>query len=318
MGTSLFRHVSIRIELGRMVIVRAKLIPLLGISLLILTLPWNFVPTPLRSVQHYENTVLASPQETLMNGNDLYCAGFISAEPVAYTLRVIGGERTDHSFYSSGDRIYISEGKNQSIEPGQFFQVVRPSSLTITNSEKKFLGYLNQEVGVVRTVSVKEKTAIAEVLFGCEGVKNGDLLTPARRRESPLTRSFRPLDVNYENPGKLIGQIVFANGRQQIVGERSIVDIDLGTRDGVNEGDYFLIVRRQENIRLSSYIAHRASGTAEVTSQTSDGRRVKESRSLPVVVAGELVVIHTEKFASTAMITRQTREVRVGDFVELR
>lgn len=297
---------------------RAKLIPLLGISLLILTLPWSFVPATRHAQPFRTGAAQAAPQETLMNGNDLYCAGFISAEPVSFTLRVIGGERAERRYYASGDRIYISEGKNKGMQPGEFFQVVRPSSQVITNSEKKFLGYLNQEVGVVRTVAVKENTSIAEVLFGCDGIKDGDLLTPAERRESPLARSFRPLDVNYESPGKMIGQIVFANGRQQIVGERSIVDIDLGTRDGVKEGDYFLIVRRQNNMKLQAYVAHRRSGITEVTSQTSDGRRVKESRSLPVLVAGELVVIHTEQNASTAMITRQTREVRVGDFAELR
>lgn len=297
---------------------RAKLIPLLGISLMVLSLPWNFVPNKWQSPAVRMNTAQAAPQETLMNGNDLYCAGFISAEPVAFALRVIGGERADRSFYSTGDRIYLSEGKNKGIASGEFFQVVRPSSQLITNSDKKVLGYLNQELGVVRTVSVKDNTSIAEILFGCDGVKDGDLLTPAHRRESPLSRSYQPLDINYENPGKLIGQIVYANGKQQIVGERNIVDIDLGARDGVKEGDYFLIVKRQENQNLRSYILHRASGTTHVNSQTTDGRVVKEPRSLPVVVVGELVVIRAEKLASTAMITRQTREVRVGDFIELR
>ena len=291
-----------------------NLIALSGIALVALTLPLGFgdTKTPL------SQTAQAAQPQSIASGTDLYCAGYISAEPINTKLQIISGEERTSEVYSPSTRaIYLSQGVKDGVKVGDVYTAVRPKGKFRNEYSKKSLGHLNQEVGVVRVIAAHESTATAEVVFACEDLKKGDRLIPFEKRPAPQVRTYKPLDRYgdiYGKSGALLGQLVAIRHDQATASERSIVHLDLGADDGVKAGDYFTVLTRAEGMTLEKFTSTRSSGAVKVSDEGD--KKSKEMRPLPPRVAGELAVIHVEKKSATAVVTRQVAEIMAGDFVQ--
>ncbi|HZS45904.1 MAG TPA: hypothetical protein VFC63_12440 [Blastocatellia bacterium] len=296
---------------------RINLFSLLGIVLVALTLPLGFGG---HNSKPNQATVAAAPMQGLASGNDLYCAGYISADPVVSKLQIIASDEKSLTMYSEGNKmLYLSQGEKDDVKKGNVYEIVRPEGKFKNEYSKKKLGYMNREVGVIRVVAAQYSTATAEVLFACEDIKNGDLLKPIERRPSPQIRSYQPLDRYNDNTLKnsLLGEIVATRYNVGAAAERSVVHLDLGADDGVKVGDYFTVFSRADGMTEEKFAATRSSGIVKgLTGEDHLGKQVKETRSLPAHVAGEIAVIHVEGKSAVAIVTRQTGEIMVGDFAE--
>ena len=268
------------------------------------------------------NEVVAAPvQQQLASGNDLYCAGFISTDPVDTKLQVIANEDKSLTAYAEGQRVvYLNHGGKDDVKVGDVYVVIRPEGKFKNEFNKKKLGYSNRELGVVKVVAAQYETATAEVVFACEDFRNGDSLKLAERRPTPQIRSYKPLNKYNDNTLKLdavLGQIVDTRYHLGTAVERTIVHLDLGKDDGVNVGDYFTVLSRANGMTEENFKVTRANGIVKgVPGKDTLGKEVKETRSLPATVAGEVVVIHVEGKSAVAFVTRQTKEILLGDFVE--
>jgi hypothetical protein len=298
--------------------VRNNILPLAGIALIALTLPLGFGGHKSTAAS---TEVVAAPVQQLASGNDLYCTGFISAEPVDSKLQLISSEDKTLTAYAEGSRmVYLSNGEKDDVKVGDVYVVIRPEGKFKNEFNKKKLGYSNRELGVVKVVASQYATATAEVVFACEDFKNGDYLKPVERRPTPQIRSYKPLQKYNDNTLKLnavLGQIVDTRYHLGSAVERTIVHLDLGKDDGISVGDYFIVLSRAEGMTEEKFMNTRSNGTVKgVPGKDNLGHEVKQTRSLPSTVAGEVVVIHVEGKSAVAFVTRQTKEIMLGDFVE--
>jgi hypothetical protein len=133
---------------------------------------------------------------------------------------------------------------------------------------------------------------------------------------SPIARqvAFSRLDV--EPSGKPNGYIVYLQDGMNDALAGSMVDVDLGSRDGVKAGDVMMI-----------YLSNKPPRERDVTYDYKWNDRRYQSQQLrdddknllfPRIPIGLVMVISTEEKTSTAKIINAIRDVEVGNLVELR
>jgi hypothetical protein len=169
----------------------------------------------------------------------------------------------------------------------------------------------------VKVLAVQDRTSIAEITESCQDrIEVGFEIEPDHEFLVPAARevTFNRLDV--EPSGKANGYIIHLQDGLDGAVTGSMVDVDLGKRDGVKPGDVMLI-----------YLNNQAPPERDVTYDYKwDNRRHKsqalrdEDRHLlfPRKPIGELMVISASERTSSAKVTYSIRNVIVGSLVELR
>ncbi len=271
-------------------------------------------------------------------GNDLYCAGFIDANPLSKRFQIIGAEEENtRPHLAQGDVVYINAGQSQGVEPNMLFSVVRPLGHFRTpfkgGAERRLLGVYTQELGLLRVIASQETTATARIIFSCSDIQLGDLLHVFEERRAPATDIVQPLPRYSPPSGKRLGRIVLERNQKEMISPRDIVYIDLGAESGVRAGDRFTIFRRYpddaKSVRFNDdNIIVRQSRDFQSDSfkggpfsndhPYEERQKVKNNRQpIPRKVVGELVIISVQSRSATAVVTRTTQEVHPGDWVEL-
>jgi hypothetical protein len=277
-------------------------------------------------------------------GNNLYCAGFVESNSVDTSNRIVGAQEEQEKFtYAQGDNVYINFGANRGAKVGDKFAVIRPRGRVETRwSKKRNLGFYVQEVGNVEIIRVKNDVSVARISYSCENFLLGDLLQPMTTRTSPTFKQRPALDVFGESSGKASGRIFMARDGQEMLGREQIVYIDLGAEDNVKVGDYLTIYRplgagnlfrkspdesvsaRSEGFQSERYRGGKFSNQAPRKSgERAEGRVVttrEAKRGRPEnlrKVVGEMVILNIKGKTATAIITRTTQEIHIGDNVEL-
>ena len=274
------------------------------------------------------------------------CAGFIEQTPRPAAAQIVGAEQeAERRVFGEGDMLYIDAGAQAGVRPGQEFSVLRPRGQFRSKFSRKSgpLGVYTQEVGRVRVLRVRDRVSVAEVTLACNNLLNGDLLRPAPARAVPQARAELSLDRFAEPTGRQTGRIVLARDDHEMVSRDQVVFIDLGAEDGLEVGDYLTIYRPEGHGTIVEYgdeiVANyrggfesdefRGGGFSNQAQRVRDvdgskrGPTVKTPsirRNRPAVprkVVGEVVVIHVEGRAATAVVTRVAREIHVGDAVEV-
>jgi hypothetical protein len=266
--------------------------------------------------------------------SDIYCTGYISELPLTPTLKVVGGEMENHKqHFSEGDMVFLNKGREQGVHSGAVYYIIRPLGEVKHPFTKKKMGTFVRELGLLRVIEVQANTSTAEITLSCDTVEFGDLLKPYEEYLGPESRDARPLPRYSEGTGGTKGRIIMSRNYREYLAANQIVYIDLGTRQGVQPGDYFTIFRRVGNKegvtdvpefkinmdREKGYESDRYRGGDFSISSTRESKSdvIKNRPAVPRKVLGELIVLKVDKGASVALITRTTAEVNIGDFIEL-
>jgi hypothetical protein len=264
---------------------------------------------------------------------DVYCTGFIADAPPRIDLQVIGGEKEHMKLtFAQGDVVFLNKGRQQGINSGAVYYIIRPLGPVKHPFTKKRLGHYVREIGMLRVIEVGDKASTAEILVSCDMVEFGDLLKPYEEYVPPGAREARPLARYGEGSNDNIGQIVMARDYHENLSANQVVYLDLGDRQNVRPGDYFTIYREtgesegftktpKYNVvkkRSKGFESDRYhGGEFSIESRRETQSKVFKSRPpIPRKVVGELVVVKVEKNTSVAIITRTTSEVNIGDYVE--
>jgi hypothetical protein len=264
---------------------------------------------------------------------DLYCSGFVKVAPVPKNLKVIARFDVDTRVVATeADYIYISQGSEDGIMPGNIYQVIRPTKM-MTNpygrtKAERDLGMHYLEIGHVRVTLTQADFSLARVIHTCgDTIEVGDIMLPFEPivlppRERP--RQFSPLMTT--NSG-ISGQVVATKsvllsygssftgpnfqpgvGGQGIgvldrgVGvEGSIVYIDIGENKSVKPGDIFIAYRE-------TMFDHR------LYSVPKEAEKLKSQRT----AIGEMIILKVGERASTALVTYSSDALSLGDPVERR
>ena len=243
--------------------------------------------------------------------SDMYCAGFFSAEPAQEKAALVGGEESENkALFSDRDVVYLNQGTAAGIKAGDELQVVRivkdfakwGTEFAPAKSANRY-GYYYQDMGRVRVLLAQEQAATAEIIFACEEMLVGDLLTAAETRVSPLQRPELTFDKFAAPNNNTSGRIFMSKEFRTQLGSGHIVYVDAGSKQNVQVGDYFRIIRRFNKRTISLF---------------NRGDYVKNQQTFDSVrkVIGQAVVLRAEPNASTVILTRSTEAIAVGDGAE--
>src|SRR5438552_12347506 len=143
---------------------------------------------------------------------DLYCAGFISKQPLPNADFVAGGLQTPNTTkFATGEIVYLAGSGYQS---GAQYTIVRelkdPNRFETFQGQHAAIAAAGQpyaEIGRVRIIDTRSKTAIAQIEFSCDPVNPGDLAVPFVEKAAvsfhPPLRFDRFVPATRKLPGRL-------------------------------------------------------------------------------------------------------------------
>jgi hypothetical protein len=266
---------------------------------------------------------------------DLYCAGFITKQAVPNANFIAGGLQTPNTTKFVNNDIVYMEGSGYQV--GARYTIVRelqdPNKREMFAGQHAALAGAGQpyaEVGRVRVIDTRNRTAVAQVEFACDTITVGDTAIPFA--EKPAISFHAPLRFDRFAPpsGKLTGRIVLAKDFDSVLGTGMKVYMNVGASQGVKVGDYFRAVRSYTadlNDPVDS-LSFRASTTEDTQKRPprieptlmdmnyGKGPLIRV-RDLPQRAVGEIVVLGVTPTTATGMIVFALEDVHVGDGVEL-
>jgi hypothetical protein len=264
---------------------------------------------------------------------DLYCAGFISKQMLPDANFVAGGLQTPTTTkFTRGDMIYL-EGTGYST--GAEYEVVRATrdvnEYEMFPGQKKLLketGQPYEEVGRVKVIDTRSKSAIAQIEYACDGVNPGDTTIPFA--EKPAVTFHAPIRFDrFLPPGNRVsGRIVMGKDFDSELGTGHKIYINVGANQGVKIGDFFRAVRSYQTdlddpVDSLSFKAAIAEDTQLKTPSVDPAMFSKGNgpvihvRDLPRRAVAEIEIIGVTNTTATGMIVFAMEDVHAGDGVEL-
>jgi len=221
---------------------------------------------------------------------DVYCSGWLGGPNERFPGTIASAEKIDNQqAFLTGDIVYLDIGTADGVDAGQEYWVVRPSrSVLRWNSVRDELGRIYETPGRVRVMCAQERSAIAEIVYGCTEVEVGDRLLAFEPIPIPLVRRTRVATLCDAPNGKALGHIVDSKDTVTPLGAGTIVYLDLGEEDGVSAGDFLTVFR----------VAVRVTAVR--------------------TVLGEAAVLMTRAHSAVAILTLSNDVMGVGDEVELK
>ncbi len=264
---------------------------------------------------------------------DLYCAGFISKDRVPDANYVNGGLQTPTSTkFEIGEIVYLAGSGYQA---GQLYSVVRElrdvNEYEIYSGMRKMLasiGHPYGEIGRVRVLDTRSKSAIAQVEFSCDPINPGDVVMPFVQKEPVTFHVPSHFDRFAPANGKLTGRVVLGKDFDTIIGTGMKLYLNVGANQGVKVGDYFRVVRSytsdlHDPVDSLSFKTGLSEDT-QMHSPTFEGNYLTKGKGpnihvadLPRRAVGELVVVGTTPTSASAMVVFALEDVYAGDTVEL-
>ena len=264
---------------------------------------------------------------------DLYCAGFVSKNLVPNANFVAGGLDTPNTTkFGDGELIYLT-GKGY--ELGKQYSVLRaqrdPNRYEVYPGQFTMLKSMGQpyaELGTIRVVDTRNRSAIAHVEMSCGPMMPGDIVAPyVEKPPIPAHAAFR-FDRFMPSTGKSSGRIVMAKDFDTELGTGMKIYLNLGSNQGVKVGDYMRAVRSYEAdlhnpVDSLSFKASNADDTMATPPMTEPGifdhtgGPVIHVADLPRRAIGEIVILSATPTTSTGMIVFALEDVHIGDIVEL-
>ncbi len=115
--------------------------------------------------------------------------------------------------------------------------------------QKKLLketGQPYEEVGRVKIIDTRSKTAIGQIEYSCDGINPGDTAIPFAEKQAVTFHAPIRFDRFLPASSKLSGRIVMGKDFDSELGTGQKVYINVGANQGVKIGDFFRAVRSYE------------------------------------------------------------------------
>jgi hypothetical protein len=203
----------------------------------------------------------------------------------------------EKSMLSTSDRAYARFKGTPPSKLGETYVIYQTLRKIFHPLSGELLGYQTRILGAAVVVARDPKAVTLVISASLDPIERGALLGPWT--EQP----FRPVKARVASVN-LDGRIV--GTRLEVltqIAEQSVVFIDKGKANGVEEGNVFKVMRSGDPYGLPL--------TKEQLSPPNDPK-------LPAEVLGELMVIDVKETTSSALVMKSRRELLVGDLVEMR
>jgi hypothetical protein len=264
---------------------------------------------------------------------DLYCAGFVSKDLLPNANYVAGGLQTPSTTkYANGDIIYLS---GPGFQAGAEYAIVRElrdiNEFEAYHGQRSLLKAMGQpyaDLGRVKILDTRNKTAVARIEFSCDSILPGDTAIPFAEKPKINYRPPARFDRFAPSSGRLAGRIILAKDFDVILGTGAKVYMNIGSNQGVKVGDYFRAVRpytADEHDPVDSISFKASIGEDTQKNRPSYGHHLFMKSSGPTIevadlprrAVGEIVVLGVTPTTATGMITFALEDVHIGDDVQL-
>lgn len=254
--------------------------------------------------QAQETPATSPPTIPAASRSEADCTGFIAYTRVPADIYVSGGaDNFFHSVvrqYGTGDSIFLRASGKTSLAPGTEYALVRPAKALFETSrhsgELRAVGKSGtpyEDVGRAKVTRVTREGAVAEVTFTCGPVYPGDLAGPYQPRPIPEYTPSNQFDRFVPANGNRVGVIIAAKNNAATIATGDIAYLNLGGKAGVKPGQRY-----------------RVFGIPVATGFHSYPETPREN-------LGELVILSTQEKSSVGIVVNSTREIFLGEGVEL-
>jgi hypothetical protein len=253
------------------------------------------------------------------------CSGFIAGNPVPKDIYVFEGADNDfHELireYATGDFVYL-RGDVGGIAVGTEFRLVRPEKvaalpffLHLTGIDENIIppvswapgqralirksGHPYDDAGRVRVIKKTPEAAVAQVVFACGPVLQGDIAVLYQPRPIPEYAAGVPFDRFASPSQKLEGTIIGSPANNSDLGQGDLAYINRGSGDGVQAGQVYRIVHADRGRPIFLY------------------QGLLHFPATPQESVGEAVILSVEQKSAVAVVVASTREIAIGDAVQL-
>lgn len=268
----------------------------------------------------------ANVTERLMpvSRSDVYCAGFITKQPVSRASFVAAGLNSpQQTRFADRDFIFI---KGSNLQPGNLVSIVRevrnPDSSEPYQGTHKLLKDAGQpyfDIGYARITELRAEVAVAQIEFACQSIVPGDLVVPFVERPAIVARESSTVDIFPADKPSVAGKIVAAQDFDQFAVPGGKVYVNIGWEKGVKCGDYYRVTRTYSPRESDKSDA--AAFSSVLTEDTQKNpphlRSGKQYSELPRRVVGEIIILNATPTSATGMVTFALEEMHAGDTVEL-
>lgn len=232
---------------------------------------------------------------------DIYCYGYIGhpqepmpnfissheAVDIKYVPRSPRGVELPGSA-AEGDLVYVSGGVSSGLTPGETYLAIVPGEMVYHPMTGELIGRHYEYAGQVRILCTEDGRSRAMITQSCREIPIGARLKPLPQLPIPIARI--PAMPAWCDPpsGRTTGYIVDSRGWELGASAGNLVQIDLGSNDQLEPGDFLTIFRPSER------------------------------GDQPRQVIGQLGILTTQAETATAVIVDSRKEILVGDQVEIR
>jgi hypothetical protein len=249
--------------------------------------------------------------------DDLRCSGYITEDNKRADLFIAENEEPGYTTVTLGSLVYLNKGKNdQRMTPGATFTIVQREGKVLHPITGRTEGIYAKRLGELRILKVLDDTAIATVTFACDEMRVGDELRAVDLKQVPEgpVPAFERLRV--EPNGKPTGYVIHTKDLAVRVATGDIVQIDLGSEDGVAPGATLTAFAPVVRDRLGHMPDYHFQYQNEVF--TSRDEHWDDNRdAYPSLPVATMVVMTTGEHTATAKVIYSIREFTVGTPVEV-
>lgn len=198
---------------------------------------------------------------------------------------ILGGLFEDREIFALHDLLYLSN-RNGNLKVGDRLYVYRDQGELEEPETGRVLGRWIVIRGVVEVSGVEGEIAQALVVKSFDPIEKEDHLLPYKERPKGIVPGF--------NPQRITGTIVALPDRHTIVGPYQIIYGNLGSTQGVREGDFVEIYRKEA---------------------PRTGKRSGTKFTLPSRLIGKGVVVEIGSFVATILVVSANTDIQVGDIL---
>ena len=240
-----------------------------------------------------DNSVaMIGPKPYEPKGNEkLPRQGFVTDKELQQ-MGVLSKSFAETEMLTNGDIVYLKFKDPATAVVGKDYVIYRPDRKVYHPRSGKFVGYLTVLLGRARVLQTNDPNYVrARISYTSQVMYRGDYVGPAGEQ---MVLTVAP--VANSNAKELEGAIVAAMDPDIAVNaEHSQVVVDLGSADGVVQGNTFTIVRQADPLEQGVDPA------------------LNQDPKLPLEEIGRCIAAEVKEHASTCMLLRTVREIVPGD-----
>jgi hypothetical protein len=256
----------------------------------------------------------------VLTPNETVCIGFISESTLPLNVYIAGTEEEGlRALATLGSLVYLNGPGVSALKKSENYSIVRPEGDLQDPYGNRLFGTYYRQLGAIRIENPGTDAATGIITTICRPIAKGDILLPIKTI-APVTYKGKLTDRSTPFEEGLTSTLLLGQDDLKMLGTGQFGFIGLGSAEGVQPGDHFIVYRPQPSfdpIFLHSTGAGNYASYQRVEGGQYNHRLAKllENRKLPPRPMGDLIVVDTGNHTATVKIINSLYEIFPGDIV---